>query len=109
MAAETAAGLVSIRSITYRSAEGLAKGPRVLSMSTDGQNGGQRIVYQEGNDPGPVCNRLLGLLRGIQFGKVKPLAALEDWLLDVTALRVADNGEIREDEEVVARLADDNS
>ena len=53
MAAGTAAALVPIRSITMRSR-------------------GDRFIYQnEGDEPGPVCVKLLTTLKGIQSGRIK--------------------------------------
>ncbi|KAI9651538.1 MAG: hypothetical protein M1831_000775 [Alyxoria varia] len=106
MAAGTAAGLVPIRSITYRIAGVLARGPRVQSIPGNEPDEGQKIVYQEGDDAGPVCKRLLGLLRGIQSGQIELPCVLQDWLLGVTAVQVPEIGEITEDEEVFARLAE---
>lgn len=52
MAAGTAAALVPIRSITMRSK-------------------GDKIEYLEGEEPGPVCLKLLKTLQGMQRGEVE--------------------------------------
>jgi len=53
MAAGTAAALVPIKSITMESK-------------------GDKFEYQNGsNEPGPLCVKLLTMLKGIQLGKIK--------------------------------------
>jgi branched-chain amino acid aminotransferase len=53
MAAGTAAALVPIKSITMESK-------------------GDKFEYQNGSDdPGPICVKLLAMLKGIQQGKIK--------------------------------------
>ena len=53
LAAGTAAALVPMKSITMRST-------------------GDKFTFQNGsNEPGPACTKLLGVLKGIQQGKVQ--------------------------------------
>ncbi|EAQ92993.1 hypothetical protein CHGG_01228 [Chaetomium globosum CBS 148.51] len=68
MAAGTAASLVPIRSITRRNSAALPAGPRVSSSSATGE---EKVTYTpDGYDePGPLCLRLLGELKGIQLGQ----------------------------------------
>ena len=69
MAAGTAAALVPIKSITMRSRNGLFK-------------------YQGGGDePGPVCIKMLTTLKGIQTGKIPDTFG---WLENVKAAQKSD-------------------
>ncbi|KAF4127024.1 branched-chain amino acid aminotransferase [Geosmithia morbida] len=73
VAAGTAASLVPIRSITRRK---VAQGDGVSVDSTrvsKGEDGAETITYlpKEKEEPGPICERLLAQLKGIQLGKVE--------------------------------------
>ncbi|KAK4200043.1 aminotransferase [Triangularia verruculosa] len=78
LAAGTAAALVPIRSITKRNSDRLKGQARVSSS-----DGAETVTYiPEGNEePGEICAKLIGLLKGIQLGKVEDKFG---WRFEVT-------------------------